>query len=128
MYKSIYLGFAILGLSKLLMYETFYDKLQYCFKQGNIQLHYIDSDSSVLSFNTKDIIKLLENLEDIFDFSKLDENYELFSKKNKKVLGKYKRQTSKNIWIDESICLRSKIYAFKCGEDSKNNFKGISES
>ena len=126
--KPIYLGFSVLELSKLLMYETFYDKLQPYFGQGKIQLHYMDTDSFVLSVNTKDNIKDLKNLADIFDFSNLDEILELFNNKNKKVIGKYKIETPKNIWIDEFICLRSKCYAFKCGVDSKNKLKGISKS
>ena len=126
--KPLYLGFSVLELSKLLMYETYYDKLQPYFRQENIQLHYMDTDSFVLSVNTKDIIKDLKNLEDIFDFSKLDKNIELFSNKNKKVIGKFKIETPKNFWIDEFVCLRSKMYAFKCGDDSKNKLKGISNS
>ena len=69
--KPIYMGFTVLELSKLLMYGTYYDKLQPCFGQENIQLHYMDTDSFVLSVNTKDIIKDLKSLEDIFDFSNL---------------------------------------------------------
>ena len=88
----------------------------------------MDTDSFVLSVNTKNIIKDLKNLEKIFDFSNLDENHELFNSKNKKVIGKVKIETPKNIWIDEFICLRSKCYAFKCGDDSKNKLKGISKS
>ena len=126
--KPIYLGFSVLELSKLLMYETYYDKLQPYFGHEKIQLQYMDTDSFVLSVNTKDIIKDLENSEDIFNFSNLDENHELFSNKNKKVIGKFKIETPKNIWIDEFICLRSKMYAFKCGNDSKNKLKGISKS
>ena len=126
--KPIYLGFTLLELSKLLMYETYYDILQPYFGQENMQLHYLDTDAFVLSLNTKDIIKDLKNLEDIFDFSNLDKNHELFNNKNKKVIGKFKIETPKNIWIDEFICLRSKMYAFKCGGDSKNKLKGISKS
>ena len=48
-------------------------------------------------------------------------------KKNKKVLGNFKIETPKNIFIDEFIALRSKMYAFKCGDDSKNRLKGISK-
>ena len=55
--KPIYLGFAVLELSKLLMYETYYDKLQPYFGQENIHLHYMDTDSFILSVYTKDIIK-----------------------------------------------------------------------
>ena len=95
--KPIYLGFSLLELSELLMYETYYDKLQPYFGHKNIQLHYMDTDSFVLSVNTKDIIKDLKNLEDIIDFSNLDENQELFSNKNKKVIGKVKIETPKII-------------------------------
>ena len=82
--KPIYLGFTVLELSKLLMYETYYDILQPYFGQENIQLYYMDTDSFALSVNTKDIIKDLKNLEDIFDFSNFDKNYELYSKKIRK--------------------------------------------
>ena len=88
----------------------------------------MDTDSFILSVNTKDNIKGLKKLEVIFDFIILDENHELFSNKNKKVIGKFQIETPKDIWIDEFICLRSKMYAFKCGNDSKNKLKGISKT
>ena len=83
-----------------------------------------------LSMKRKDIIKDLEKLEDIFDFSNLDKNHELYSEKNKKVVGKFKLETPKNIWIDEFVCLRSKAYSFKCKDnnENKNKIKGISKS
>ena len=55
--KAIYVGFAILELSKLHMYETYYDILQPYFGQENLQLHYIDTDGMFLSMKTTDIIK-----------------------------------------------------------------------
>ena len=110
------------------MYETYYDKLQRYFGQENIQLHYMDTDSFILSVNTKNIIKDLRNLEDIFDFSNLDKNHELFSNKNNKVIGKFKIETPKSIWIDEFGCLRSKMHSFKCGDGGKNKMKCISKS
>ena len=128
--KAIYVGFSILELSKLHMYETYYDTLQPYFGQENLQLLYIDTDGVILSMKTKDIIKDIKNLEDIFDFSNLDENHELFSNKNKKVIGKFKIETPKNIWIDEFVCLRSKAYSYKCKDkdENKNKIKGISKS
>ena len=128
--KAIYVGFSILELSKLHMYETYHGTLQPYFGQENLQLHYIDTDGVILSMKTKDVIKDLKNLEDIFDFSNLDENHELFSNKNKKVIGKFKIETPENIWIDEFVCLRSKAYSFKCNDntESKNEIKGISKS
>ena len=110
--KAIYVGFAILELSKLHMYETYYDTLQKYFSQENLQLHYVDTDGMILSMKTKDIIKDLKKLENIFDFSNLDKNHDLYSEKNKKVTGKFKIETPKNIWIDDFVCLRSKAYSF----------------
>ena len=118
--KAIYVGFSILELSKLHMYETYYDKLQPYFGQENLQLHYIDTDGMILSMKSKDIIKDLKNLEDIFDFSNLDKNHKLYSERNKKVIGKFKIETPKNIWIDEFVCLRSKAYSFKCINNDEN--------
>ena len=129
--KAIYVGFAILELSKLHMYETtYYDTLQQYFGQENLQLHYIDTDGMFLSMKTENIIKDLKNLEDIFDFSNLDKNHELFSNKNEKKVGFFKIETPKNIWIDEFVCLRSKAYSFKCKneDENKNKIKGISKS
>ena len=70
----------------------------------------------------------MKNLENFFDFSNLNEDHELFSNKNKKVVGKFKIETPENFWIDEFVVLRSKFYAFKSGDDSKNKLKGISKS
>ena len=92
--KAIYVGFAILELSKLHMYETYYDTLQPYFEQENLQLHYIDTDGIILSMRTQNIIKDLKNLEDIFDFINLDEKHELFSNKNKKKIGLFQNRDS----------------------------------
>ena len=112
------------------MYETYYDKLQLSFAQENLQYHYVDTDGMILSMDTRSIIEDLKNLEDIFDFRNLDENHELFSVKSKRVIGKFKVETPKNVWIAEFICLRSKAYSFKCkdGNESKNKLKGIFKS
>ena len=128
--KAIYVGFSVLELSKLHMYETYYDTLQPYFGQENLQLHYFDTDGMILSTKTENIIKDLKSLDDIFDFSNLDENHELFSNKNMEIIGKFKNECPKNIWIDEFVCLRSKAYSFKCKNviENKNKIKGISRS
>ena len=76
----------------------------------------------------KDFIKDLKNLEDIFDSSNLDKNHELFSNRNEKVSGVFEIETPENIWIDEFVCLKCKMYPFKREDDSKNNLKGVSQS
>ena len=80
--------------------------------------------------NTEDIIKDLQNLEDIFDFSNLDENRELFSIRNKKVIGKFKLEIPKNEFINDFVWLKSKMYAFQFKDETEheNKIKGISKS
>ena len=55
------------------------------FEKENIHFCHKDTDSFVLSVNAEDIIKDSKNLEDLFDFSNLSENKDLFSNQNKKV-------------------------------------------
>ena len=55
--EAIYVRFAILELSELHMYETYYDTLQPYFGQQDLQLHYIDTDALILSMGTENIIK-----------------------------------------------------------------------
>ena len=78
--------------------------------------------------NTKDIIKGLKNLEVTFGFSNLYESHEAFSNKNKKVIGKFKLETPNSIWMDDFVCLRSKVFFLKCGDDIENKLKGVSKS
>ena len=89
------------------MYETYYDKLQPYFGQENLKLHYMDCYAFVLNTETQNLINDLKNLEELFDFSNLNENHELVSNKNKKVVCKCKIETPEGFWIDEFVALRS---------------------
>ena len=53
MHESVFLGFAILELSKLLMSETYYDTLPPYFGRENLQLLYRDTDSLVFKCEYK---------------------------------------------------------------------------
>ena len=57
-------------------------------------------------------------------------NYSVIKTKTnyKVVIGKFKIEPPKINWINEFICLRSKMYAFKCGNDSKIELEGFSKS
>ena len=70
----------------------------------------------------------MKNIEYSFDFSNLNEDHELFSKRNEKVVKKFKIKTPKKIWVDEFVCLRSKVCSFKCNDKIINKIKGISKS
>ena len=129
MEKPIYLGFSILELSKLLMYETYYDELQNYFGIDGIQIHYQDTDAFIMSLKTTNIINdlsILQNRYQIFDFSNLNKEHQLFSNEYKKIPGYLKIETPKSLYIDKFICLRSKCYAYTTQLDGYNNkFKGI---
>ena len=120
--KPIYLGFTVLELSKLLMYEFYYYKLQPYWKQS-IQLHYMDTDSFILSFDTnhQELINFLQKNKDEFDFSELNKSNELYNPINKKVIGKMKIETSPVLVIDTFTALRSKSYSFSYNNNNNNN-------
>ena len=76
--KPIYVGFSVLELSKLLMYEWYYNKMQPYFGEDNLELHYLDTDSFILSFKPlKSLIEDLKYFKQDFDFSDLDPSQEL---------------------------------------------------
>ena len=87
----------------------------------------MDTDSFVLGVNTKDKIKDLKNPVDLFDLSTLSENGDLFSSE-KIYIQNFEIETPRNTWIDDYTCLRSKMYAFKCEDDSKNKLKSSFKS
>ena len=122
--KPIYSGFSVLELSKLLMYEFYYHKIQ-PYYNNNVKLHYMDTDSFILSIKTEDLIKDLEYFKNDFDFSELDENHELYDIINKKIIGKMKIKTSPIIELDNFVALRSKSYSFSYGTVKKSKQKGI---
>ena len=98
------------------MYEFYYNKLQPYYdtkvQHRSIKLHYMDTDSFILSIKTEDLIGDLECFKNYFDFSELDENHELYDTINKKVIGKMKIETSPDSELDNFVALRSKSYSF----------------
>ena len=92
MNKPIYLGQAILDLSKTLMYEFWYDYIKP--KYGDkARLCYMDTDSFVLNIKTEDFYKdIASDVERWFDTSNYNkkDNRPLPIGKNKKVIGLFK--------------------------------------
>ena len=73
MNKPIYLGLSILDISKILIYEFWYDymKLKY---NDKVKLCYMDTDSFIMNIKTNDFYKDIANdVDKRFDIS----NYEL---------------------------------------------------
>ena len=86
--KSIYLGFSILELSKLLMYDFNYNYLK---KKYDSRLLFNDTDSLVYEIKgVDDIYEKIYSDEDLFGFSDYLKHSKFYDVTNKKVIGKMK--------------------------------------
>ena len=87
MKKLIYLGLSILEISKIIMYEFWYDYVKK--KYGDmVKLCYMDTDSLIMNIKTKDFYKdIAQDVEERFDTSNYDVDRPLPKGKNKKVIG-----------------------------------------
>ena len=121
MNKPIYLGQAILDLSKTLMYEFWYDYIKP--KYGDkARLCYMDTDSFVINIKTEDFYKdIASDVERWFDTSNYDEkdNKSLPIGKNKKVIGPFKDELGGKI-ATEFCALRAEAYAYKLDDDTEH--------
>ena len=121
MNKPIYLGLSILDITKILMYEFWYDYMKR--KYGNdVKLCYMDTQSFVISTKKNDFYEDIANdVEKRFDTSNYEVNRPLPTGKNKKVIGLMKDELGGKI-ITEFVTLRPKTYSYltdDCKEDKK---------
>ena len=121
MNKPIYLGLSILDISKILMYEFWYDYMKP--KYGdNVKLCYMDTDGFVMNIKTEDFYKDIANdVEKRFDTSNYEVNRPLPTGKNKKVIGLMKDELGGKI-ITEFVALRPKTYSYLT-DDGKEDKK-----
>ena len=121
MNKPIYLGLSILHISKILMFEFWYDYMKP--KYGNdVKLWYMDTDSFVMNIKTSDFYKDIANdLEKRFDTSNYEVNRPLPAGKNKKVIGLMKDELTGKI-IMEFVTLSPKTYSYST-DDGKEDKK-----
>ena len=128
MNKPVYLGQAILDLSKLIMYEFHYDYMLPKYKE-NIKLCYMDTDSFVYDIKTEDFYKdIAGDVEKRFDTSgyvdNIADNRPLPTSKNKKVIGLMKDELGGEI-MKEFVSLRLKMYSYRVGNSEPKKCKGI---
>ena len=121
MNKPIYLGLSILEISKILMYEFWYDYMKPKYND-NVKLCYIDTDSFVMhmicnAYNTNDFYKdISDDVDNRFDTSNYEVKRPLPLGKNKKVIGLMKDELGGEI-IMEFIALRPKTYSYLTDND-----------
>ena len=111
MNKPIYLGLSILEISKLLMYEFWYDYMKPNYGD-NIKLCCMDTDSFIMNIKTEDFYKDIANdVEKRFDTSNYEVDRPLLTGKNKKVIGLMKDELGGRV-ITEFVALRPKTYSY----------------
>ena len=121
MNKPIYLGLSILDISKILMYEFWYDYIKPKYND-NVKLCYMDTDSFVMNIKTNDFYKDIANdVKKRFDTSNYEVNKPLPTGKNKKVIGLMKDELGGKI-ITEFVTLRPKTYLYLT-DDGKEDKK-----
>ena len=121
--KPLYIGAAVLELSKLRMMEFHYDTMKKFYPSENqLSLCYTDTDSFIYEIKTEDVYSdmLHPSLISQFDFSEYSPDSLLFSDatdfpsvqaSNKQVLGKFKDELG-DVIMKELVVLRSKLYSF----------------
>ena len=118
MTKPLYLGMSILDLSKILVYEFWYDYINP--KYGDrAKLCYTDTDSFIIYIKTEDFFEDISNdVErwfDTFNYNKNDKRT-LPVGKNKKVPGLFKDELGGKIMV--VVALRPKTYAYLMDDGS----------
>lgn len=141
--KPIYTGFSILDISKTVMYEFHYKHIVKKYGYKNVKLLFTDTDSLCYHIKTDDIYQDMKANLDYYDTSNFDSAdpnpllRSLYSKKNCKVLGKFKSETGSLAPIT-FVGLRAKMYSLEVGgdkfpddgekDDRKLRAKGIKRS
>ena len=120
--KPIYVGMTILELSKLRMYEWYYDYFRP--RYPGCKVLYTDTDSLIIDIPTEDIYKELNPAD--FDTSNYPRDHPLFSDQNKKELGFMKDEMGGKPII-EYVGLRAKMYSVKTKDNEMKKAKGISK-
>ena len=115
MNKLVYLGQAILDLSKIIMYKFHYDYMVPKYDLEKLKLSYMDTDSLVYDIKTEDFYEDIANdVEARFDtsgYSKTDFR-PLPIGLNKKVIGLMKDESGRKI-MTEFVTLRLKLFSYK---------------
>ena len=116
--KPTYVGFAVLELSKLRMYEFHYDHFKQWYPDAD--LLFTDTDSLVYHIFTDDLYADLAAHREEFDFSGYPNAHTLFGVDNKMVVGKMKDESGGHI-ITEFVGLRPKMYSYLTKPDDDDD-------
>jgi hypothetical protein len=125
--KPIYLGAAILDLSKIVMYEFWYNYVKPTWG-SKVRLVMTDTDSLFVHIETEDVdadlFKRGDHLE-YFDHSNYNEDRPMYFHDNKMELGFMKNETGGKE-ISDACAIRAKMYAYRmCNGSEEKKAKGV---
>ncbi|XP_071153082.1 uncharacterized protein [Mytilus edulis] len=126
MKQPIYVGFCILDLSKFLMYDFHYNHMKSLYGD-KIRVCFSDTDSFLYHVETEDVYEDMHQYQDMYDTSDYPPEHFLHDIENKKVIGKFKDETS-GTPISEFVGLRSKMYSFSFEGGEKHTAKGVTKT
>jgi RNase P subunit RPR2 len=125
--KPTYIGFCVLELSKLLMYQFHYDYILPTYG-SNAKLLFTDTDSLCYELTTADAYRDMHEALDRFDTSDYPKDHPNYSPINCKVIGKFKDECN-GVAPIEFVGLRSKMYSLLLPDGKeKSTAKGINKN
>ena len=129
--KPVYVGQAILDLSKLLMFDFHYNYIRNKYSYKQAKLLFTDTDSLMYQINTDDFYEdIRDDIKTKFDTSEYPPNHKsgILTGVNKKVIGMFKDEVGGK-QISHFVGLRPKLYSFKVEESSTTRkCKGIKKN
>jgi len=124
--KPIAVGFAILELSKHIMYTFYYDHLKARYGD-RCSLLFTDTDSLCCEIQTANLYADMGDSLDLYDTSNFSPDHPQYSMLNRRVLGKFKSETGSTP-PREFVGLRAKMYSLHVPSAPKKSFikvKGV---
>ena len=123
--RPIYVTFAILDLSKTLMYDFHYNYIKR--KYPDSTLLFTDIDSLTYQIQTDNVYEDFYADKHLFDFSGYEKESPFYNDENKKVIGKMKVKLNGEI-IEEFVDLTAKMYSLKSKKEEMKKAKGVKKN
>ncbi|XP_022168643.1 uncharacterized protein LOC111032574 [Myzus persicae] len=124
--KPIYIGLAVLDISKSLIYDYHYNVMKSHYGD-KIQLMYTDTDSLVYFIHTDNFYEDLKNNNNLLermDTSNLPEDHPCYNAERHKIPGLFSDETD-GLIMTEFCALRAKSYSYILNGEEKIKAKGI---
>ena len=120
------IGFSILEISKLIMYEYFYETIVPRFGEENVDILLSDTDSFVLHIRNHTRERAREMMADVMDYSNLAKTDSFYDSSRAKVPGYLKSETPTSE-ILECVAPKSKCYALRSVPVGSSSSEGEEE-